>query len=140
MIDYDKVPSRYMHCFNHGCPQCSSCLHYLAGQAADENHTILLTLNPACYVNGGGCPHYRSNKKIRVAWGVQFLWDEIPHKKAIEMKAELIRTFGRTLYYRYFRNEIGILPAKQQVIRNLFMKNGIYENPHYEKYTEEYDW
>ena len=136
----DNPPANYGHCMNHGCPRSATCLRYMLGKSPLSQHPFVNCLHPSHYPDGAQCQYYRSSTKVRVAWGVKNLWDEIPYKQAKLMKATLINHFGRGLYYSFFRKEIPLYPQEQEVITQLFSANGITSEPSYESYSEEYNW
>lgn len=136
----DTPPANYGHCMNHGCPRSATCLRYIMGKSLHCQQPFVSCLHPAHYPEGVQCQYYRSSAKVRVAWGVRYLWDEIPLRRAQSMKAELIKYFGRPLYYSFYRKEVPLFPQDQEAIRQLFAANGITSEPAFESYSDEYDW
>lgn len=86
------------------------------------------------------CKEFRTNKKITLAWGIKNILNEIPLKNAESIKKDLLLYFGKTKYYRFYREEKPILPKEQKAIKNIFVQNGIKSEISYERFTEEYDW
>lgn len=88
-------------------------------------------------------PLFRKAQKYRVAWGIRHLLDNVPHKCAAPMRNQLVGHFGKTTYYRFYRQEQGLFPKAQAYIRQVFKQYGIAEEPKFERYSEEYsynDW
>lgn len=134
-------PSDYPRCFNTQCPKAAECLRQLAAQQDDGNRTFLTAVNPkAIPPSPEACPHFKPARKVRLAWGVKNLFDTLPQKQAKVIKAEILRHFGRTKYYRIYRHETYMEPGEQEYIRKTFLRNGIRENPVFDKYTEGYVW
>lgn len=75
-----------------------------------------------------------------MAWGVKDFYENLPHVAAKAIKQELILLFGRTKYYRFFREELPISPADQETIKSVFKKHGIESGPNYTRLSEEYCW
>lgn len=134
-------PEQYMLCTNPDCEKSQSCLRHLVFDEMTENDERLYVLNPKCFPKEDEeCPHFRSNEKIIIAWGTRKIFDDVPVKKAKIIKGTLLRHFGKTLYYRFYRSERPIKPETQKYIEETFKANGINTEIQYEKYTEDYDW
>ena len=56
------------------------------------------------------------------------------------MRNQFIGYFGKTTYYRFYRQEQGLFPKAQAYIRQVFKQNGIAEEPKFERYSEEYNY
>ncbi|MDL2213602.1 DUF6078 family protein [Bacteroides sp. OttesenSCG-928-D19] len=137
-FDYQSVPRHYAHCFNDQCIRGTQCMHHLVAQKCTPQHKTLTIINPKCIpADTADCPFFKSNQKVRTAWGIKHLLDNVPHKDGSTMRNQLINHFGRNAYYRIYRSERGLLPEEQEYIRQLFRKYGIENMPEFEKYTEE---
>ena len=66
--------------------------------------------------------------------------DRLPYQIAKEVKKELLARFGHTKYYRFYREEVAVMPKEQEIFQNIFEKHGIAEKPAYTRFTEEYNW
>ncbi len=75
-----------------------------------------------------------------MAWGVKGLLDKIPYEDAVSIKQKLIGHFGKTKYYRFYREERYLTPKEQAYIRQVFCNKGITEAPSFTRYTDEYMW
>ncbi len=73
-----------------------------------------------------------------MAWGIKHLLDSVPFKYGVAIRQDLIGHFGKTMYYRIYREERMLLPADQEYIRKLFQQYGIEEEPRFEKNSDEY--
>ena len=56
------------------------------------------------------------------------------------MRNQLVGHFGKTTYYRFYRQEQGLFPKAQAYIRQVFKQYGIAEEPKFERYSEEYSY
>lgn len=140
-FDYQTVPYGFTHCFHSHCARKEECLHHLAAAHCTSQYPTLSIINPN-YIPADttDCPYFRSARKQRVAWGIRHLLDNVPHKCAAPMRNQLIGHFGKTAYYRFYRQEQALFPKAQAYIRQVFKQNGIAEEPKFERYSEEYSY
>jgi hypothetical protein len=98
-------------------------------------------VNPLRYPKEGEeCELFRSTDKVRMAWGVTHLLDNVPYKEGSLLRNMIINHLGRSQYYRCFRKERPFSPQDQQTIRLLFRQRGISEEPLFDYYTNEFNW
>jgi len=65
--DLNNQAARYTLCFNDCCAKAESCLRHSMTQYNTAKNIRLSVINPLCYPEAGKeCPHFRTNKKIRV--------------------------------------------------------------------------
>ena len=134
-------PTDYPRCLHTQCPKAADCLHQLAALQDTGDRTFITIINPKSIpADTDACPHFKPARKVRLAWGVKNLFDTLPQKQAKIIKAEILRHFGRTKYYRIYRHETYMEPGEQEYIRKTFLRHGIQENPVFEGYTEGYVW
>ena len=55
-------------------------------------------------------------------------------------KKDLLTRFDHTKYYRFYREEVALMPKEQEIFQNIFEKHGIAEKPAYTRFTEKYNW
>ena len=122
-FNYDEVPAYYIHCFA-DCPAANTCLHALAGGAANDDVV-------SCYVPdriprcGTECPHYQDSSPVAYGCGLMNFIDSIPHGKMRTIVAGLHRIFGtERQYYRARKGERLITPEQQEKINALASRNG----------------
>mgnify|MGYP000850643931 CR=1 FL=1 len=140
-FDYASVPEKYVHCFHDGCRQGSDCLRRLAALHAPKEVGVLRCVNPAAYPKRNGqCPYFRSTEKMRLAWGIATLCDDIPHGIATKLIPLVRQSFSKPTYYRILHQERPLYADEQKMIADLFARNGADRPPVYERYTESYDW
>lgn len=135
------VPFNYARCYNEQCPKACNCLRQVAALLTTADASYISIVNPMCIpATGIDCPHFQNAEKIHVAWGISHLLDNVPYKDGTNIKQQLIGHFGKTLYYRFYREERFLSPADQNYIRQLFHRKGITEEPVFDSYTDEYNW
>ena len=140
-FNYQSVPYGFAHCFNSQCVHREECLHHLAAENSTSQYPTLSIINPnRIPADTTGCPYFREARKQRVAWGIRHLLDNVPHKYAAPMRNLFINHFGKTPYYRFYRQEQGLFPKAQAYIRQVFKQNGIAEEPEFERFSEEYSY
>ncbi len=78
--DLNNQAAQYTLCFNTRCPKAESCLRHSMTQYTTAQNARLSVINPLCYPAAGKeCPHFRRNKKVRVAWGFKNFTMICPH-------------------------------------------------------------
>lgn len=138
-FDYQSVPYGYAHCFNDQCIQSRNCLHHLVAENCTSQYPTLPIINPNCIpADTTACTYFQSIRKLHVAWGLKHLLDNVPYKSGNALRLQLVGHFGKTNYYRYYRQERALLPADQDYIRKVFQQNGITEEPKFDRYSDEY--
>ncbi len=140
-FDYSAVPYGFIHCLNAGCLQAPECLRHLAAQHIPAEVKSFTALNPAfCSTPEARCPHFKSAVPVCLARGISRLYDELPHRAAVDIKQELINTFSRSRYYRINRKELPVSPREQAIIARIFRKYGVTTEPQYDAFEEGYSW
>lgn len=140
-FNYKSVPSGFAHCLQNKCSKAGKCLRNIAAQNVTTEYPYMTIVKPVCIpADGEQCPYFRPAEKIRVAWGVTRIFDNVPHKDATELKNRIIGHFGRSRYYRFYRKEYCITPEDQALIRKLFRQKGFQEEVSFDAYSEEYKW
>ena len=140
-FDYKQVHFQYIHCFNAGCTKADVCLRYLAGQHVPHTLPYLMCVNPATYPTGKAtCTHFRTTEKIRLAWGLKNICDNVSYRTACAIRKQVKTLFTKSTYYRILHEERALTPADQRAIAQVFVRHGVTTSPTYTRYTEEYDW
>lgn len=135
------VPEFFARCLNEKCTQADSCLRRLALSQTTPETRIFSIINPESIPQDTTkCTSFISSRKLRMAWGMKHLLDNVPYKTAYSIRNNLIGYYGKSHYYCCFRGERYITPTEQAYIRKLFLQYGIKEEPVYDDYTEEYNW
>ena len=140
-FDYGLVPPKYAHCFNEACPYGKHCLRRLAAVHAPAGVEFVTCLNPAASPMGDTrCRHFRPADKIRLAWGVSRLCNEVPYGIARGLMTRVRHSFSKPTYYRILHQERPLSVEEQEKIAALFLREGVETAPLYDHYTENYDW
>ena len=135
------APKDFARCLNATCPRSQNCLRRTAALQDTDEHLFLKVVNPLRYPKEGEeCELFRSTDKVRMAWGVTHLLDNVPYKEGSLLRNMIINHLGRSQYYRCFRKERPFAPQDQQTIRMLFRQRGISEEPSFDYYTNEFNW
>ena len=134
-----SVPYSYARCYNEQCRQAENKFNTVASSRGD--YPFITILNPVRFPKAdGNCSYFQKAEKVRMAWGVKGLLDKIPYEDAVSIKQQLIGHFGKTKYYRFYREERYLTPKEQAYIRQVFCNKGITEEPPFTRYTDEYMW
>ena len=137
--DLNNQAARYTLCFNDCCAKAESCLRHSMTQYNTAKNIRLSVINPLCYPEAGKeCPHFRTNKKIRVAWGFKNLYDDMPARISRAIHLNLEAVFNHSPYYRYRNQKLGLTPKQQECIRQVCRKHGWNKEIAFDRYTEEY--
>lgn len=137
----EQIPAYYMICLNNACPHAESCLRQLHAMHYPADAVSVHALNPQLYPKEGGeCAHYRPVKKIHLAWGIKDMLRDIPYDRARSIRRDMISHFGKTRYYRFFREQLPLTPAEQSAVHEIFRRNGAETAPAYNRHSEEIDW
>lgn len=114
------APKDFARCLNATCPRSQNCLRRTAALQDTDEHLFLKVVNPLRYPKEGEeCELFRSTDKVRMAWGVTHLLDNVPYKEGSLLRNMIINHLGRSQYYRCFRKERPFSPQDQQTIRLL---------------------
>lgn len=135
------APYAFARCLHTACPHADECLHRLAALTDTACYPVISLINPlAIPGDGTDCSYFRSTRKIRMAWGIRHLLDDVPARLAPQLKRQLLAHFGRSRYYRFYRDEACLSPDEQEYVCQLFRQYGIGQEPAFDRYTYEYNW
>ena len=105
------APKDFARCLNATCPRSQNCLRRTAALQDTDEHLFLKVVNPLRYPKEGEeCELFRSTDKVRMAWGVTHLLDNVPYKEGSLLRNMIINHLGRSQYYRCFRKERPFAP------------------------------
>lgn len=80
-------PEQYKLCSNSTCKKSENCLRQLCYRQLTKNDIGIYVLNPLLFPKENeDCPYFRADNKITLAWGTRNILDDIPSKKAAEIK------------------------------------------------------
>jgi len=134
-------PNNYLVCFRNDCPLANNCLRQIYAQEPCEDERFIRVVNPHLAKNvTKECEFHRPNMKVRVAYGIRHIFDNVPHSKYQTIFSSVMGVFGKSTYYRVYHKERPIWPKEQQKIQNIFTNYGINEPVKFEEYQEVIDW
>ena len=140
-INHSGRPKDYAVCFRKDCPLAQSCLRQLTANEPCQDERYIRLVNPYLVKDDtGNCPFYRSNKMVRVAYGIANIFDNLPYSKHDYIFHCVQGCFGKSTYYRVYHKQRPIWPNEQEYIQQVFARNGITEPVQFEEYRDIYNW
>lgn len=150
MILLQNVPQGYEYCFAGAgkCSKASTCLRAIAARLLSESEEpqsqTVHAVNPL-YVGRlsdfSACACYRSNELLHYARGMTRLFDEVPLKRASEIRLRVMGCFSCERYYYHSRKgERLITPEEQQRIAHVFKAAGLDITPRFDGYEYGLAW
>lgn len=90
------APKDFARCLNATCPRSQNCLRRTAALQDTDEHLFLKVVNPLRYPKEGEeCELFRSTDKVRMAWGVTHLLDNVPYKEGSLLRNMIINTWQK---------------------------------------------
>lgn len=133
-----KFYSSFLLCLNDNCPRAKECLHNSAYKDFGNSQKTINIINPNLYIElNAECSYFKTNQNVKIAWGLRTLLDSLSYDIAKSMRRRLIQKFGQTKYYRFYREELPILPEDQKTIKQIFLDEGIESDPQFNRFTME---
>lgn len=139
-FNYQLIPHGFAHCLNKECKRGNECLRYQASLHIPTEVRTFTVVNSLFVATAEECPYFKADTPVLFAKGMTHLLARIPHNDAIEIKREMLKTFGRTLYYRFWRKEHLFNPKQQEYICQLFQERGLTDPPVFDEFIEQYEW
>lgn len=140
-FDYKQVPANFLRCFYEQCSCSANCLRFQVAQRATPDVVIISAINPSSVAGKNeNCTFFKRDQLFRFALGITHLLDTLPHAKAVAIRHALLSHFGRNTYYRIRGKERHITPDEQSLIRELFKKEGVTEEPKFDEHIYMYNW
>ena len=136
-----NIPLRYPVCFNGDCQQHDRCLHYQAYRQKSVDRLMGPAILPAAWA-GGHCQCFGERIQVRVAWGFNGLYKNVPHYLRAEARRCVSNYFshGCGPYYRYHHGENKLSPRQQADIMAILAKFGSTEGLTFDHYETAYDF
>lgn len=140
-FDYKSFPTTFMHCFNEQCLRGGQCLRRQMALCIPKERGSVIVVNPGHIgsLTGEDCPSFLLDQPQRFARGFSHLFDNVPHRKALAIKSQMLTYFGRTSFYRCYRKERLIKPGEQKRIGEMFRNQNLNEEPQFDEYVDYYD-
>ncbi|MBQ8462572.1 MAG: hypothetical protein IJ544_00445 [Prevotella sp.] len=139
-FDFSRVSAGYRLCFNGGCPKCSECIRYVAGQHLPGS----VTYGPAIYPNAlgaGECPFFTQAQEIRAAWGFAPLYQRVQRHHRAPIRKAITAYLGSVgTYYRYNSGERKLSTEQQRHIMDIMGAYGYTDDLAFEHYEASYNF
>ncbi|GKG70916.1 hypothetical protein CE91St1_00590 [Parabacteroides goldsteinii] len=139
-LDYAMVPTGFAHCFNGNCKSADHCLRHQIVRFIPDTHWSISVVNPACTNSDGDCKAFMADTPVQYAVGMDHLLDRIPYKEAKCIKQRLLMTYGKNKFYQFKRKERIFSPEDQHYIQQVFLNNGVEEEPTFDSWKTGYRW
>lgn len=145
----DDIPYNYAYCYatEQQCAQSTQCLRHHAARMNEEDtanpREVVPCVTPA-YINrvaaGETCMHFRSDKPLRFAKGMEALFDVVPKGKYSIVRQRVMNSFSseRVFYYAQKGDHL-ISPKEQEQIATIFKNAGL-SAPVFDHYEMFPDW
>lgn len=138
---FKEKAEKYVVCHSERCPLHEHCLRAILSHYVPNDRLVTNSVNlnnPQMQTEQ--CPFYRNDQPRRMPVGLTWLYHDMPGWQERVVKANLIRHFTRTGYYRYRNGSRPITPDVEAYIRQLLIGHGITQEPHFDGYVETYVW
>ena len=119
-LTYKDAPWGYPLCFNNECSLRDRCMHYQVGLLAPADKLSGAAVYPAAW-SEGNCRQFREKRMIRMAWGFDNLYKNLPRSVASQARTALRLHLGTGMsaYYRYHHGERMLTPQQQKEILDI---------------------
>mgnify|MGYP007101826971 CR=1 FL=1 len=140
----DKVREKartYPPCFSTVCPLREHCLHAIVVSYAPQEIYFNTSVN-LCHPQAEteNCSLYRSDKPVRMPYGLSAIYYDMPSRYERAIKNRLIAAFSRKRYYEYHNGTRPITPDVERTIRQVCLDHGWKQSLHFSGSTDEYLW
>lgn len=135
-----KIPTFYVFCANKSCPQAETCMRHRVLRQLPSTRETLSILNPnyADTITDNSCDLYAKFEKKKMAYGFRHMFDNLPLTIAKDIHSDLEFQLGHATFYRCKKGTRPMSPDKQALVKRIFEKHGITDEPQYDKIVEEY--
>ena len=138
-INYNEVPSSFLHCINADCPMAEHCLRQIAMQALPKDAIGVSIVNPQRIASSEKCEFYRTNEPQVYARGFVKMKQEMLPRQYNEFMYRLIGKFGRTGYFERRRGE-RLCSPKEMAEVEATLKDLSLEHLKFDAYEKHYNW
>lgn len=140
-LTYKDAPWGYPLCFNNECSLRDRCMHYQVGLLAPADKLSGAAVYPAAW-SEGNCRQFREKRMIRMAWGFDNLYKNLPRRVASQARTALRLHLGTGMsaYYRYHHGERLIPPQLQEDILGIMAQYTSTEGMEFDHYVETLDF
>lgn len=140
ILRYEDVPEYYTLCLEEQCLHKADCLRSKVAALVPKEVPRLLIVNPMYIIDKEKCPFFQADTTTRFAIGISHLYDKLPRSVYPSIKKKIYNYFGHNGYYRIYHKSTLISPKDQAFIRQVFIKEGIEDEPLFDEYVDRYDF
>lgn len=135
------IPMGYELCFNSGCADKDTCMHYQAMLLTSADRYKGQAVFPTTW-QGGKCRCYREKKLVKKAWGFSGLYKNVERRDRAEARQCVSSYFGRGNgpYYRAHHGEILLSPKQQADILQIVAQFGPLDGIKFDGYKVDWDF
>lgn len=132
-----SLPANWCFCFNDGCILAGSCFRRFATLHLAGGRKIGTAVFPGT-AGDGVCNFFLEKRIVRMAWGLDKLFEKVYCNDATPIRQELLRILGnKGGYYRYNRGEKWLSPEQQERVSKVFSRYG-YEHVEFGHYQNRF--
>lgn len=137
-----KLPQYFTFCASKSCPRAATCLrHQVLRQLASTKATVsILNPNYADTIVDNNCDFYMKYETMKMAYGFKHMFDKLPFNIAKQIHSDIETAFSHTTFYLCKKGTRPTSPEKQAIVKRIFQKYGIGDEPQYDKIVEEYNF
>ena len=135
------IPMGYELCFNSGCADNDTCMHYQAMLLTSADRYKGQAVFPVAWQDGK-CRCYREKKLVKKAWGFNGLYKNVDSSDRTAARRSVSSYFGRGngQYYRAHHGEITLSPKQQADILQIVAQFGSLDGIKFDGYKIEWDF
>jgi len=136
----EKMKRCFPPCFSDNCPLGEHCVRRQASHLVDTYPVVMNVVNLANPdVAKEGCPMYKSDEPVRMAYGFTGLLDQLPLRSGKRLMELLTRAYCRTHAYEMRSGTRPMLPAIQKQVE-AWCREMKFEGPvTFDRYDMAYD-
>ncbi len=138
--DFERKPKGFIYCYGDGCGKAEGCLRHMALEFLEPDVRSFEVFNPQCVCHDGVCDRFLTSEPVEMKYGLKKFYGKLPHEMVKPLKAELLKVFGKSEYYRKYRYEHPFTPGDQKLVKRVFEAHGVGEEPEYEYSKMEIEW
>lgn len=132
-----SLPKGWCFCFNNGCEAAERCFRRFTATQCTEGRKVGMAVFPKAG-DSGKCEFFIAKRVVRMAWGIDKLFEKVVWRDATPIRKELIELLGnKGGYYRYNRGEKWLSPKQQELVMAVMRRYG-YDDVEFQHYELTY--
>lgn len=140
--DYHLLDADFLHCHYEACSLSATCARYAASTLLRERRQDRYeVVNHYAIAQLSTCPYFLADEKLRYAWGISRIFDELKHSDVQTAKYRVVTYLGQATYYHVKRHLRVLTPENQSQIRDIITSLG-YDGSRieFDRYEEAYPY